>query len=135
MDLLDLHRFLFSRIAAGERFDERVCAGRKRGDAFARPDIPHHSFACLAGRCRGAEPHWAEHWEVAAECGWRGNVFAAFDVGGRGSACLSPAWLGDAFYRREYDADVELGHGELLVADRICVFRARTSLRNERRSA
>ena len=41
----------------------------------------------------------------------------------------------NAFHHRQYVAHVELGHGQLLVADRLCLYRTGTGVRHERRSA
>jgi hypothetical protein len=41
------------------------------------------------------------------------------------AAILLALWLRHAFHRGQHDAHVELGHGQLLVADRLCVHRPR----------
>ena len=46
-----------------------------------------------------------------------------------------PARLRHPFHARQHDARMELGHGQLLVADRLCLYRPRTCLRHERRGS
>ena len=67
MDLLDLHRLLFSGAAAGLGVDVGVCAGRERRGAGGESRVPDLVFAGAAGGCGGAEYYRAEHRQVAAE--------------------------------------------------------------------
>src|SRR5208283_6244747 len=92
-------------------------------------------FAWADADCGAAEHYWLKHRKVAAECRWGGDVFAADDAGGSSGAGVPEAWVGDAFHPGEYEAYLELGYGELLVADRVCVYRARIGFRDERGGA
>src|SRR5208282_5668831 len=135
MDVLDLHGVLFSGIAAGERIHERVHPGRGRDRALPESLVFDPRFAWADADCGAAEHYWLKHRKVAAECRWGGDVFAADDAGGSSGAGVPEAWVGDAFHPGEHEAYLELGYGELLVADRVCVYRARIGFRDERGGA
>src|SRR5215469_4880041 len=74
MDLLDLHRFLFSGFVAGERFNERLHCGGKGRRPVAGPNISSGRFACAARRGGIPQYHWPECWKVAAEFRRRRHV-------------------------------------------------------------
>src|SRR6516225_5312543 len=124
MDLLDLHGVLFSRAFAGERIHERLCHRRTRCDALAGPVV------LIAGVSRPAlgrgnpEHHWVEYREMVAECWRSSNVPAVGDAGWRGGVGVLQTWVDDVLHLGKHEAYLELGYGELLVADRVCVFRA-----------
>src|SRR6516164_7350929 len=124
----------FSGFVAGERFNERIHCGGKGRRPVAGPNISSGRFACAARRGGTPQYHWPECWKVAAEFRRRRHVSPAPDVGRCGPAGLLQTRRGDAFYLGQHGADLELGHGEFLVADCLCVYRARTGLGDERRS-
>src|SRR5882724_4470273 len=135
MDVLALHGVLFSGAAAGERFDERVRNWGKGRRAFAGPYVSAAGFDGAAAGGGAAEHHRVEYREVAAECGRSGDVRAAAGAGGLGGAGVFPQRVGDALYRGQCDADVELGYSEFLVADCVRVYGAGTGFGDERRGA
>ena len=135
MDVLDLHGVLFSGIAAGERFHERLHSGTGGREAGTRPLVSDRCLAGASADCGAVEHYRLEHRKVAAECRRSGHVLAAADAGRCGGAGLCEARTGDAFYRGEHDADMELGHSKFLVADCVCVRGAGIGVGDERRGA
>ena len=110
-------------------------AGGARRRAGAEPCVSDLGFAGAAAGGRGAQHHRPQRGQMAAERGRRGHLCAAADPGRRGRGGLPAPWLGHAFHARQHAAHVELGHGELLVADRLCVHRAGAGFGHERRGA
>ena len=74
--------------------------GGPRRLARAEPDLSADGLSGHASGRRGPEHHRAEHRQVAAECGRRGNVCAAADAGGYCRDGLLAARLRHALHRR-----------------------------------
>ena len=61
-----------------------------------------------------------------------GDVHAAVDAGRIAALIYGAAWIGDAFHLGHDAAALGLGHGEFLVADRVCIYGTGTRFRDER---
>ena len=71
---------------------------------------------------------------MAAERGGGGNVRPFDDADrGRGVRLVSPR-IDDAIHLEQHPAALELGHGEFLAADRVCIRRSRAGVVDERGS-
>ena len=79
-----------------------------------------------------AEYHRLERREVAAERGWRCNVLAAANAGGRSGNHVGALRVGDAIHLVPHAAGLELGHREFLVADRVCIYGTGAGFSDER---
>ena len=107
-------------------------AGRQRRRAGAEPDFFARRFVPSAGCRRGAEHHRPEHRQVAAKRGRRFHLHSSADAHRHRRRSVFQKWLGHAFHLGQHDAALEPRHRQLLVADRICLHRARAGLRHER---
>ena len=135
MDVLDLHRFLFPGTFAGERGDDCVRRRQQNRMAGGEPNVSARRIVRDADCGRVAEHYWLAHRQVAAECGWRGHVYSAADDCCGGAVAVGTAGIGDALHAGRDASALGLGHREFLVADRVCIYRARTRFRDERGSA
>src|SRR5260370_31529663 len=69
---------------------------------------------------------------MVAERGGRLQLLSVADSGGDCRNFVAAAWFGDADQLGKYFAGVELGHGEFLVANCICVYRLGVGFNDER---
>ena len=108
-----------------------MCAyiSSSHGDSSrAKPSVPALGFARHA-YCRGpAQHHRSQHRQMASERRRRRKLCALADSGLRRRRHLCAPWLRHAFHHPQHDAHLELGHGQLLVADCIRIYRPRTCL-------
>ena len=134
MDLLDLYRFLFSRIADCQRGHGRLRGWRAKCMDGAESLIFAGRIAGAAGGGRVAEYHRAAYWKMAAKRGRRGDVSSADDDRVCGAAVVGAARIGNSFFLVGDDAALGLGHGEFLAAAGVRLRRAGTGFGNERGS-
>ncbi len=132
LDVLGLHLLLFSGPADGQRGDVRLCRWRRRRAPRAESHVPAGGRVPAAVCRRRAEYRRRGHRQMAAERGRRGNLHSLADARRHGRVPLAHARRGHAFHVAQYFAAVELGHAELLAADRLRVQRARTGVLHER---
>src|ERR1700677_3945212 len=124
MDLLDLHRLLFPWPASCQRVDERIHYRRPRSATGTGPDVPGRGVAWPSAGFRGPEYYRAEYRQVATERRRRGHLSAPADACDHCGDILLALRIGNPIHDAQYDACMELGYGQLLVADRICLHRS-----------
>ena len=128
--------FYFPGFTARQRRDERLCCRARRRRAGAKQNIFAYRIFLAADRRRGAEHHRPQHWQVAAKCRRRLHLHSVADaVPPSPPLFYIAAWLRHALHLRQHDAALESRHRQFLVADRFCVHRTRTGLRDERRNS
>src|ERR1700683_1619948 len=135
LDVLGVPVFLFSGAADGECGDGCLYWRRQHGLSGTRPDVSGGGIVWTALCGGGAEYCGIEYRQVAAERGRGFDVCAAADAPGDGRVFVARARVGHAFHLAQYDAGVELGYGEFLAADCVCVCGPGALRDDERRSA
>ena len=139
LDLLDLHLLLLPRAAARQRLHGRLHHRTASGSGLAgRPHFPALGFAGPAARRRGAQHRRPQHRQVAAERRRRRHLCPSSDPCRRRHCCPAPRpGYGSAthFTLHNMLPGMELGHGQLLVPDRLRLYRSGTGLGHERRDS
>src|SRR5260370_6832220 len=126
MELLDLHRVLFSRAAAGERGDERVHHRRERRGAFAEPGSLAFRVGWHARGGRRAEYHWIEHRQMAAECGRRIHVLTAAGAAGHRGNSVDEARTRNTVHAGQHAPALDFRPRELLLPHSFSIYLPRS---------
>src|SRR5690242_9148328 len=135
MDLLDLFLLLFSRAAPGERGDGGVHRRQFLGTFSGEPRVSAGRLCIFTVHSRRFEYRWAERREMAAERRRCDDLYSLAAAGRGRRGGLAEVRARDALYVGEHDASVELGNGEFLAADSLCICGTGVGFRDERRNS